>query len=298
MNALRSVALVAVLTGLPLATAARLVYGDSAGSPAHYCVIDASNGIRTGLEGIVVNGACRPARAVTTTRTGTKSASVTRTVECDAGISCGPDIPRCFVKVVGEPDRPGGTAYAYQQFDPKTRTWITLSIWCPSTQSATAPPVVTAAAIHEQVLRLLPTAAIATTGAHTLVNIQTILWADTSATQYLGPVDIVGQTVHLRLDFDHARWDYGDGSTGSAPTPGKAYDNDADPCATKQCPDYGGHTYTTTGTKTIRLTVYWRASYSLDGTAYLPVDDQPIGGPTTTHPIIVRQARAVLVPNP
>jgi hypothetical protein len=145
------------------------------------------------------------------------------------------------------------------------------------------------------VVRLLPRVAAVTTGPNTLVNIQTLLWADTAEQRSLGRVTVVGQPVWLRLAFDHAVWDFGDGSRASSAVPGKAYDAVGDPCRTVSCPDYFGHTYTRTGAMTVRVQVAWRASYSLDGQNYQPVDDAPITGPAGTAQIHVRQARGILV---
>jgi hypothetical protein len=61
------------------------------------------------------------------------------------------------------------------------------------------------------------------------------------------------------------------------------------------CPDYFGHSYTRTGVMTVRVQIAWRASYSLDGQNYQPVDDAPITGPAGTVQIRVRQARGILV---
>ena len=85
------------------------------------------------------------------------------------------------------------------------------------------------------------------------------------------------------------------GTSATAGSPGKAYDEANDPCRTATCPDYFGHVYTRTGTMTVTLQVSWNASYSLDGTAFQPVDDAPITGPASTVHVEVRQARGVLV---
>jgi hypothetical protein len=145
------------------------------------------------------------------------------------------------------------------------------------------------------VIRLLPRVPAATTGPTTLVNIQTLLWADTPARRSLGRVIVVGQPVWLRIAFDHAVWNFGDGTTASPDTPGKAYDAAADPCRTVSCPDYFGHTFTRTGIMTVSVQIAWQASYSLDGQHYQPVDDAPLTGPASTVTIHVRQARGVLV---
>jgi hypothetical protein len=131
-----------------------------------------------------------------------------------------------------------------------------------------------------------------------LVNLQTVLWADTPVRRALGPVRIVGQPVWLRLAFAHASWDFGDGTAEVSDDPGKAYDPVGDRCAQVLCPDYYGHVYRARGPVTIVLRVSWRASYSLDGSHFVPVDPDPLTGPARTQRLLVRQARADLVPNP
>jgi len=96
----------------------------------------------------------------------------------------------------------------------------------------------------------------------------------------------------------HATWTFGDAATDTTSGPGTAYDPTRNPCRSAQCPGYYGHTYTTTGSHTITLTIAWHATYSLDGSTWTDVDPAPLTGPTATTAITVRLARAVLVPDP
>ncbi len=109
---------------------------------------------------------------------------------------------------------------------------------------------------------------------------------------------VVGQPVRLRLDIDHATWTFGDDNSDTTASPGVAYDPEHKPCRTAQCPGYYGHTYTTTGIDTITLTIAWHATFSLDGTTWTDVDPAPLTGPGASASITVRQARAILVPDP
>jgi len=79
--------------------------------------------------------------------------------------------------------------------------------------------------------------------------------------------------------------------------PGKAYDAQGDPCKDKQCPDYYGHTYTTTGDMTVTATVTWQATFRVGAGAVTPIPGT-IPGPTTNAAILVGEARSVLVPGP
>jgi hypothetical protein len=185
-------------------------------------------------------------------------------------------------------------AYADEVGGPADRSWTVLRFWCPQS-TAPLPDGPDLAAIRDRVIRLLPHVPAVTTGPTTLVNIQTLLWADTPERRSLGQVTVVGQSVWLHLAFDHATWLFGDGTTTRVDAPGKAYDPTGDPCRTVTCPDYFGHTYTSTGVMTVSVRIAWQASYSLDGQHYQPVDDTPLTGPADTVRIHVRQARGVLV---
>jgi hypothetical protein len=269
------------------------------------CTLSAAGGLFQGQTGVMVNGECEPVNA---DPVGDSPALEYRYVGCEAdgtaiylatvltGTRCNTDVPRCTLLMDGGQSGPHPVvAYEDQVRQQGSAVWINLGFWCPQSTAplpAAGPDV---AAIRDRVVRLLPRVAAVTTGPNTLVNIQTLLWADTAEQRSLGRVTVVGQPVWLRLAFDHAVWDFGDGSRASSAVPGKAYDAVGDPCRTVSCPDYFGHTYTRTGAMTVRVQVAWRASYSLDGQNYQPVDDAPITGPAGTAQIHVRQARGILV---
>ena len=131
-----------------------------------------------------------------------------------------------------------------------------------------------------------------------LINAETVLWAATDPDRTLPTATVVGRRVQLRIAFDHANWDFGDGTTDTTTDPGQPYSK-ADPCTTAQCAQYYGHTYRSTGPATITLTVAWHAEFSLDnGATWTAVDTVPLTGPETTHQLDVAQARGVLVPDP
>jgi len=157
---------------------------------------------------------------------------------------------------------------------------------------------VSAALVREQVARLVPGAGIgmAPQGT-TLVNIQTILWVATATQRTLAPIRILGRQVVVTLRLEHVRWDFGDGSTDSAATPGNAYDEANDPCASVDCPDYYGHTYARTGTMSVTAQVSWVASFTVNGAGPLVIPGT-VSGPAARTAVQVRQARGVLVPDP
>jgi hypothetical protein len=172
--------------------------------------------------------------------------------------------------------------------------WTNPVVWCP----ANSQPAVDLTALRDQALRLLPTVRIGSAWTTTaLVNAETVLWAATTTDRRLPAVTVLGQRIQLRIHFDHADWDFGDGNTDTTTDPGKPYDPTGDPCRTAQCPDYYGHTYTRTGTMTITLDVTWHAQYSLDGTTWTDIA-APITGPVSSHVLALKEARGILVPNP
>ena len=161
-----------------------------------------------------------------------------------------------------------------------------------------ATPQVTATLVRQQVARLVPSAAIGVAPQEsTLVNIQTIMWVVTAPQRSLAPLTILGRRVVVTLRFDHVVWDFGDGHTESAATPGKPYDETHDPCKTVDCPDYYGHAYVETGTMTLTAAASWAASFTVDGGRTLTIPGT-VAGPAATTTLQVKQARGVLVPDP
>jgi hypothetical protein len=173
-------------------------------------------------------------------------------------------------------------------------TWIITAHDC---AAAAGPPQLTAAAVRQEAQRLVPRPAIgsAPPGGITLVNIQTLLWVDTPAQRALGTVPLLGHQVTLEVHVAQVTWDFGDGATDTTNLPGPKYDPHR-PCMTKLCPDYWGHIYTTTGTKTIQATVTWTGRYRVDTGAWQTIPGTVTGPPSTTT-ITVREARGVLVAN-
>ena len=258
------------------------------------CVITGSGA----QQGVLVRGVCVP---VGSDQGGGGGAPqpVTRTVACGTAsldgmhwntAVCGPNQQSCY-----GPTRTLVPTFATLVQDPRTKRWSLQSIWCPAATTPGPSPTV----IRDQALRLLPRVGIGSAPrTTTLVNIQTIVWAATTANRSLGTVRITGRKVRLRLTMHHATWTFGDATTGTTSGPGTAYDPTRNPCRSAQCPGYYGHIYTTTGSHTITLTIAWHATYSLDGSTWTDVDAAALTGPTATTSITVRQARAVLVPDP
>lgn len=162
----------------------------------------------------------------------------------------------------------------------------------------TQPPEVTPEMVRQRVVRLIPSATIGLAPRDsTLVNIETVMWVDAPATRTLPAITILGQQVVVRLKLDHVDWNFGDGSSATSDGPGKAYDEQNDPCHGVRCPDYFGHVYRDTGRTNIAATAYWQASFTVDGGHAVNIPGT-VAGPAGRAEITVKQARAVLVPNP
>jgi hypothetical protein len=161
-----------------------------------------------------------------------------------------------------------------------------------------AVPQVTAVLVMQEARKLVPhpKVGIAPPGGATLVNIQTLLWAETPADQSLGTVTLLGHQVTLQVHVAQVDWDFGDGQRDSTDGPERPYDPAAG-CKTVTCPGYWGHVYGTTGAMTISASVTWSGRYRVDGGAWLDIPGT-VTGPATTAALTVKQARGVLVPNP
>jgi hypothetical protein len=157
---------------------------------------------------------------------------------------------------------------------------------------------VTADMARDEAEKLLPhpKIGVAPPGGVTLVNIETVLWVDTRADRLLGTVRLLGHRVDLRAHVERVSWDFGDGSTGTSTTPGKAYTS-ADPCKTVDCPDYFGHTYVHTGEVSITAQLTWTGEFRVDGAAWQPITGT-VSAPATATGVHVKEARGILVPNP
>lgn len=165
-----------------------------------------------------------------------------------------------------------------------------------------APPVITPFMVYEQIVKLVPSPAVraAPGKGTTLVNIQTIFWADTLSDRSLGNVALLGHRVALRIHADHVAWDFGDGAADQDGPLGTAYQA-SDNCTTAQCASFYGHTYTSADAFTVTATTTWTGQYSIDGGGWQDVLNTADGtntvtAPAATVPINVVQARGVLVP--
>lgn len=293
-------ALCALLATIPLLTLLT-VESARAAAPLPVCQLDAKSGLFGGGYGVIVNGQCTPLG-----QDGAQSTAPVeyRTIGCTADghevikgavqlARCPSAVPRCTLLADG--GMSGTPFWAYLvQYRVAGGPWISGDYWCPQTQGQAAAP--DAATIRDRVVRLLPSVAIGTTDDHvSLVNIQTLFWADTADRRSLGTVQVTGHRVWLRIEFDSASWDFGDGARDTAAVPGRVYDDVGAPCRTKLCPDYYGHVYRTVGEMTVRLRVSWRASWSLDGSHFTAVGPGPITGPEASYRLTIEQARGVLV---
>jgi hypothetical protein len=209
-----------------------------------------------------------------------------------AGYGCSQIQERCQL-APGETAQPGYTTTMTLQLT--AGVWEIVAHDCNAVVSS-APPISVLA--HAEVQRLVPRPAIGVgpPGGVSLVNIQTLFWLTTPATQALGSVQLLGQTVQLQASVSDVAWDFGDGHTDHTDNPGTPYSS-ANPCRTALCPGYFGHVYTDTGSRTVTATVTWTGSYRVGGGAWQPIAGTVTGLPSTLA-LTVKQARGVLVPDP
>jgi hypothetical protein len=163
---------------------------------------------------------------------------------------------------------------------------------------AVGPPAVTPAMVLQEASRLVPATPIGLAPrTRTLVNIETVMWLDARPQTQLAPVAILGQRVVITLGLDRVDWTFGDGRSDAGTTPGTPYDARNDPCTTKQCGDYYGHTYTTTGTVIVTALASWRVTFRV-GSGPVARIPGTVTGPASQATVEVVEARSVLVPNP
>ena len=165
--------------------------------------------------------------------------------------------------------------------------------------AAAGPAGLDQGAIHDAFVKLVPNPTIASAPPTTktgLVNVEVLTWLTTPATVNLGTTPLLGHQVTLTATVQSVTWTWGDHNTDTTHKPGRPYLS-SDNCVTKTCPDWFGHTYTTTGIKTITATTTWTGRYSIDGANYLPITGTATSTPATSQ-IHIQQSRTVLVPNP
>jgi hypothetical protein len=173
--------------------------------------------------------------------------------------------------------------------------WVLGPVNC---AAAAGPPAIAAAAVHDAFVKLVPHPTIATAppDAKPLVNLETLLWLNTTKTVDLGITPLLGHQVDLVASVQSVTWNFGDHHTDTTNGPGRPF-LDSDYCATISCPGWYGHIYTTVGPMAVTATITWTGRYNIDGSNYLPITGAVTTAPTTTK-LEVRQSLSVLVPNP
>jgi hypothetical protein len=115
----------------------------------------------------------------------------------------------------------------------------------------------------------------------TLVNIDTIFYADTPSILQT-TITLLGERVALTLHPKQWQWHFGDGSTLTTTTPGAPYPSTD-----------VTHRYSQTGTFSASVTVTWDGTFSFGGqTADIPGDTSTLGPPA---PVAVHEAHSHLV---
>jgi hypothetical protein len=164
------------------------------------------------------------------------------------------------------------------------------------TQGPVAPGL-SEADVRAEVIKLVPSVGIKTAPeSYALTQFESIFWTDTPTTRDLGAVELLGHRVAITITARSATWSFGDGTLATSAGPGRPY-TAAEPCREVQCPAWFGHTYTKTGTAVVSATIDWAATYTVDGGAPEPIE-ATVAGPKASTTLPVKQARAVLMPDP
>ena len=111
------------------------------------------------------------------------------------------------------PTDPHVTTLALLRSDDGGKTWVYTGAGC---TALTARPQVTPLLARQEIEKLVPRPGIgvAPPGGKTLVNVQTVLWANTPADRGLGTVTLLGTyRVALRVQVQQVAWAFGDGDT-------------------------------------------------------------------------------------
>jgi hypothetical protein len=191
--------------------------------------------------------------------------------------------------------------------DPRVTTLAVIRQWSDGRQDylgarcdvLTAAPRVTPLLVRQQIEKLVPRPGIgvAPPGGKTLVNLQTVLWANTPADRGLGTVTLLGTyRVALRVHVQQVAWAFGDGATETSDGPGLPY-RKGEHCTTVTCAGHFGHVYASTGTMRITSRVTWSGQYSVNGGPWQDVAGT-VDGPPASIQITVLEARGVLVADP
>jgi hypothetical protein len=212
-------------------------------TPNAPCQIAGGKGRGNSSSGVLIDGNCIRVDADGSSNASDGSVSTSVTIDC--GIpgntenissgrwnlkACGPDTIAC---TPGPSDDPKLPLHAFitrtTTTDPTGKHTVTDSaLWCGRSQK----PQPTLADLRQAALKLLPKPGIGLTGkGATLINIQTIMWLDTTSDRDLGTVTVVGEQVRIRAHLTAVAWNFGDGTSDTSTGPGKAYGH-PDTCST------------------------------------------------------------------
>ena len=261
--------------------------GFSRGSAIHCGSEDGSNADSSGPTVHVKWVDCGPARLMGHTVGGRQTA---------ASYACKQVFNDCALNAIGrQPVDPFVTTKAELQQSPG-HVWTMIGENC---NARTSRPQLTPLLVRQQVEKLVPHPGIgvAPPGGRTLVNLQTVLWADTPADRRLGTVRLLGiYRVALRVHVQQVLWDFGDGTSARTGSPGRPY-RAGEHCATVTCPGHFGHVFGRTGSMTITSQVSWTGQYSVNGGQWQTIAGA-VTGPQAAAEVTVVQARGVLVADP
>ncbi|HEV2887388.1 MAG TPA: hypothetical protein VGX49_10785 [Jatrophihabitans sp.] len=169
-------------------------------------------------------------------------------------------------------------------------TAVPIAAWC----AGASTPMPSAAALRDEVIRLLhpPALGVSPSTGTALINLRTLFWVNTSTQVDLGRAALIGFPVSLRVTYDRAEFDFGDGSTDTlAAIAGTPYDPATD-CG--PCTDRFGHNYTVRGPVTVTARVYWHAQFRIGTGAWTDIPGEVTANQPSQTTLTVKQSRGTL----
>ena len=189
------------------------------------------------------------------------------------GVGCGPAATSCPA---------GSRRMVVLLMRPPDTTWSTVGSYCVSGSPVTVDDV--AHQLSDVVLQRVPplTPSFQPAGG-TLVNLPAIFSSGQPARLDTRRFDLVGFGIVLDARASW-HWDFGDGAAADTDDPGGAW------------PDRGvSHTYTQPGRLTVRVVSQWQGWFTVDGMGPFAVAGAPVTQTSGALPLVVHEARAVLV---
>ncbi len=150
-------------------------------------------------------------------------------------------------------------------------------------EEAQPSPADLAEVAYDQMLTLAPGVSIATAPRAAMTGLPTFLWLDPPPEPISAAASIPGLTVEARAEPTSFMWDLGDGSSMTTESPGRPW--------TRRSDGDVRHTYERRGRYILSVTVFWEASWRVDGGPWMSLGSFRTSGEREQR---VRQMIAIL----